>query len=171
MTTEWFEDTTYLATAFGLVLAVSRFGDFLAVSGGSLIAKWFGSYKWTLWAGALLTALSFVATIVYGIVDKLSEKAVPKKPKSPEKINFFAVFKFDGRFWLISLITMLYYGGVTPFLANASDFLTTKWGYSDSAAGLVSSLIILASMVLSPVLGKVVDTVGYRPYFGMWCLF
>jgi MFS family permease len=189
MTTEWFDGTRFLAMAFGLVLAMSRLGDFLAVSVGPIIADTFQDYRATLWVGAIFTGASFVFTVVYGVADKWTTRKYPKKPRSPEKINFFSILRFDARFWLISFITMMYYGGVTPFLANAkcavvlrlfsvcfmltsspflfplSDFLQVKYNFTPSNAGLTSSVIILASMVLSPVLGKVVDSFGYRPYF------
>lgn len=193
MTTEWFDGTKYLAMAFGLVLAVSRLGDFLAVSIGPIIANAFSGtgiaegfqgYRATLWVGAMFTGVSFAFTFIYSFADKWTANKYPKKPLAPEKVNFFAILRFDARFWLISFITMMYYGGVTPFLANAScvsidplcsvfvsnrvvcsDFLQVKWGFAPDQAGLISSVIILASMILSPILGKVVDTVGYRPYF------
>ena len=50
-----------------------------------------------------------------------------------------------------------------PFIGMLSGWLSNKYGYSESDAGHLSSVVILASMVLSPFLGKAVDIVGRRP--------
>jgi len=81
-------------------------------------SKW-NECLFLIFPGVVLTGLSFLSIIVYGLLDKWSERYVPKKARPPEKINIKAVFRFDARFWLVSLVTVLYYGGVTPFLAAA----------------------------------------------------
>jgi len=58
---------------------------------------------------------------------------------------------------------MTYYSGVLPFVAISSDFMNTKYGYSATKAGHISSIVTLSSMILSPILGKLLDTVGKRP--------
>lgn len=58
---------------------------------------------------------------------------------------------------------MAYYAGVSPFVGMLTGWLENKYGYSGSDAGALSSVVILASMVLSPFLGKAVDIVGRRP--------
>jgi hypothetical protein len=40
--------------AFGIVLSLSRLGDYLAVTQGGNIARLFGTYRATLWTGTSL---------------------------------------------------------------------------------------------------------------------
>jgi len=140
----------------------------LAISLGGHISQHFNSYKATLFVGAALCIGSLVSVLVYALLDKISEKYIVRPPLPKEIINFRAVRDFDPRFWLISFIVMTYYAGVTPFVAIATDFIQEKWAHDDFVykhASLIASLVILASMVLSPFLGKFLDTVGYRPYW------
>jgi hypothetical protein len=46
--------------AFGIVLSLSRLGDYLAVTQGGNIARLFGTYRATLWTGT-----SLYTTIIY----------------------------------------------------------------------------------------------------------
>lgn len=166
MMAAWFEDTTYMAMAFGLVLSASRLGDSLSISLAGPIVSAMGDYRGWLWIGAVICFISVLAVVVYAILDRWSEKYHQKKAAAPEKMNWTAFLYFDSRFWLISLLTMIYYAGVTPFIGQASTFLTEKYyPNNNSLAGLVSSIIIYTSMFLSPFLGRLVDHFGRRPYF------
>ena len=84
----------------------------------------------------------------------------------PEKFSlkdFKVIFSFDVRFWLVTTLVCSYYAGVIPFIAMLAGWLQSKYGYDVSTAGNFSSIVILASMILSPFLGKLVDKVGNRP--------
>jgi len=70
----------------------------------------------------------------------------------------------DKRIWVIAVLCAAFYGGVTPFLAISPKFLKVKYGIQDEIAGVYSSVIILSTMILAPILGKVVDLIGRRPY-------
>jgi len=166
MVTEWFRDSKVMAMAFALVLSMSRLGDFLSLITGQQIADYFGGFDYTLLVAAALSGVSMLAVIIYFIVDKYSRKRYYRKYLTPEPFgldNFRCVLRFESRFWLVSLLCMTYYAGVSPFVGMLSAWLTNKYGYSASDAGALSSVVILASMVLSPFLGKAVDMVGRRP--------
>eukprot|EP00028_Trichosphaerium_sp_Am-I-7-wt_P003982 CAMPEP_0168519658 /NCGR_PEP_ID=MMETSP0405-20121227/7458_1 /TAXON_ID=498012 /ORGANISM="Trichosphaerium sp, Strain Am-I-7 wt" /LENGTH=328 /DNA_ID=CAMNT_0008540261 /DNA_START=354 /DNA_END=1337 /DNA_ORIENTATION=+ len=173
MISKWFSDGTELATAFGLTLALSRLGDYLAIVTGDKIAKVAGGrYEWTLWVGVIAVGLSLTAVLLYCFLDIFAGKALPKKPMKKEEIRFSAVLHFDKRFFLIAFITMTYYAGVLPFTSLATNFIEAKWGpytvdnkFVYKNASTISGIVVLASIVLSPLLGKLVDVVGYRPYF------
>lgn len=166
MMAAWFEDTTYMAMAFGLVLSASRLGDSLSISLAGPIVDAMGNYRGWLWIGTAICGASVLAVVAYIFLDRWSEKYHQKKAAAPEKMNWTAFLRFDSRFWLISLLTMIYYAGVTPFIGQASTFLTEKYYHNNnSMAGLVSSIIIYTSMFLSPFLGRLVDHFGRRPYF------
>jgi len=167
MVSRWFAGGRELAFAMGLVLSMSRLGDFLALALAANLAVWFGSFKYALWAGTVLCTLSFLSVIIYSLLDKRAEKFYPNRTENAEEnaINFKAVLHFDPRFWLVSIVCMCYYGGIFPFVAVASDFLEKQYGYHSTKAGYYSSIITLSSMVLSPLLGKFLDVVGRRPYF------
>jgi hypothetical protein len=72
-----------------------------------------------LFLGALLTAISLLAVLVYSILDKIADKKLKRLPSPSENINFKAIVKFDVRFWIISFVTLTYYSGILPFIAIA----------------------------------------------------
>jgi len=120
-----------------------------------------------LWLGSFLCGLSFISVIIYGILDKSSEKFFPQRKVDPNEnaLNFKAVLYFDRRFWLVAIVCMCYYGGIFPFVAIASDFLQTQYNMNSTDAGYCASVVTLASMILSPFLGKFLDVVANRPLF------
>lgn len=148
-------------------------------------------YRAALWAAFLLTGLSLIATIIYSIMDKPAEKYFNRVvDPSENELNFKAVLHFDPRFFLISLLCMVYYSGVLPFVAIlsksftdfahcfrvctvvtnthfCSDYLVKVYHYSSTSASWISGIVTLASMLLSPVLGKSLDFIGYRPHAGI----
>lgn len=161
MIVRWFSDTTFMATAFGFALSMSRLGSTVAIFFGKSI----GYIKW-LWLGAAFTGVSLVAILVYSLLDRLSEKHIKREPPQKEKINIKAVLGFDMRFWFIATLTTVYYACVIPFIGLLASFLSLKYfPDNDFMVSVVSTIINMASMILAPFLGKVVDSIGRRPYF------
>jgi MFS family permease len=166
MVTEWFRDSKIMAMAFALTISMSRLGDFLSLISGQKIADYFGGFDYTLMTAAALSGVSMLAVIAYFVIDKYSRTRYYRKYLTPEPFgweNFRCVLRFEARFWLVSLCCMTYYAGVSPFVGMLSGWLSNKYGYKASDAGALSSVVILASMVLSPFLGKAVDLIGRRP--------
>jgi MFS family permease len=166
MISEWFRDGKMMSMAFALALSMSRLGDFLAVFFGARIANAFGGFEYTLLAASALTLLSFVGTLLYFFIDKWSQRRYHRNKPEPQPFgwnNFKCVAKFDVRFWIISFLCMVYYAAIMPMISMMSGWLHNKYGYDEETAGWLTSIVILASMVLSPFLGKSVDVVGRRP--------
>jgi len=167
MTSRWFRGTTYLAGAMGVVLSASRLGDFLALALESSLASLLGGYTRVLWLGVVLCGISMVSVLIYGLLDKASERYFPNRVQDPSEnaLNFKAVPHFDVRFWLVCVVCMCYYGGVFPLVTILSSFLEDEYHFDPVKAGWYSSIVTLASMILSPFLGLFLDKVGRRPYF------
>jgi len=170
MITRWFTGGRELAFAMGLVLSMSRLGDYIALTWTPSIADGLfgGNFIYILWIGAFLCGVSLISVIVYSLVDKATEKYFVGRTINPEEnaLNFKAVLKFDTRFWLVAFICMTYYGGIFPFVSICSDYLRDEYKMTNKTEiAQLSGLITLASMILSPFLGKFLDIVARRPYF------
>jgi len=159
MVSMWFKGSPNLALAMGFTLSMSRLGDFLTLTLSAVIAKAFGSYIYSLWAAAILCLISFISVVVYGIFDRGAERYFPDRKVNPadNELNFKAVLHFDIRFFIVSLLTTVYYAGIFPFVGNSTSFLETKYGFSKVQAPIYLSIITFSSMILSPVMGKVAD--------------
>jgi len=168
MISRWFSGGRELAFAMGLSLSMCRLGDLFALSGTVYVAEWLGgNFNWILWLGAMLCGLSLLSVLVYSAFDRATEKYFPNRVVSSEEntLNFRAVLNFDTRFWLIAIVCMSYYGGIFPFVAICNNYLMDEYNMGAHEASILSGIVTLSSLILSPFLGKFLDIVARRPYF------
>ena len=166
---KWFKGKE-LALAFGLSLTFSRLGTLSSFNTEARIAEHFSSWRIALWAAALFCLLSLLSNLVYVFLERralaptasgLGRVELSEAPAG-EKIVLADVKRFRASFWFITLLCVTFYSAIFPFTAFSTDFFHTKWNYSVTAAGRITSIIIFASMILAPILGRMVDKVGRR---------
>jgi len=178
----WFKGKE-LALSFGIALTISRLGTLFSFNTEALIAQYFGNYKAALWAAVIFCLISFLAVIVYVIMDKRGEKVLAlKDEESEEKIVFSDIKNFGPAFWYVALLCVTFYSSIFPFTALSTDFFHNKWhipmtvgdqsGFINqvfynifhmfSTAGGTTTIIIAASMFLAPFAGQLVDKIGKR---------
>ena len=63
-------------------------------------------------------------------------------------------------FWLITLLCLLFYASIFPFLKYSSDLMVNKFGVEETLAGMISSLLPFGTMVLTPIFGNLYDRKG-----------
>lgn len=138
----------------------------------------------TFWVGDLLIVASFLAAFGYLILDRraaakmegvkdemsepLNQGEEAAEPKKKKMISCSDVGSFPLPYWIVCIIITLFYNLIFPFLADSTDFFKHKYGYGDSKAGQVSSLVYLFSMCGSIVIGRLIDYTGRRPYFALY---
>ncbi|MEJ2633964.1 MAG: MFS transporter [Calditrichia bacterium] len=178
----WFKGKE-LALSFGIALTVSRLGTLFSFNTGELIANYYGSYHYSLWAAVLFCAFSLIANLVYIVMDRRGEHALDLKEESAEeKIVFSDIKEFKPSFWFVTMLCVTFYSAIFPFTALSTDFFVDKWGipavaeaggsfvhqvfnnflHMFSTAGGITSIIIFASMILAPFAGQLVDKIGKR---------
>lgn len=156
----WFKGKE-LALAFGLNLTISRLGTFCAFWTFGSIAERTRSIDPVLWAGAIFCLISVLTVIIYGLL----ESKAPKDKETQSSIQLSDIKKFPPAFWYICILCCTFYSSVFPFTAFSTDFLNIKWGLSQDLASKLTSLPITMSMILSPILGAIVDRIGKRGVF------
>ncbi len=178
----WFKGKE-LALSFGIALTISRLGTLFSFNTEALISEYFGSYTAALWAAVGFCALSFLAALVYWMMDRHGEKVLALEDQgADEKIVFSDIKKFPKTFWLVALLCVTFYSSIFPFTALSTNFFHEKWlipltaggsgGFLEqvfanithmfSTAGGTTTIIIAASMFLAPFAGSMVDKVGKR---------
>ncbi len=178
----WFKGKE-LALSFGIALTISRLGTLFSFNTEELIAGYFNDYRAALWAAVLFCVVSFVAVIVYVIMDKKAEKTlVLEDEESDEKIKFSDIKNFSPAFWYVAILCVTFYSSIFPFTALSTDFFHDKWGipltvgsgggflyqvfynilHLFSTAGGTTTIIIAASMFFAPFAGQLVDRIGKR---------
>lgn len=159
---KWFKGKE-LALAFGLTLTFSRLGTLFSFNTEAAIARHYGDWVIALWAAVLFCGVSLLSNFVYVFLERraLGQVTLGEAPAG-EKVVLADIKLFGPSYWFIAALCVTFYSAIFPFTAFSTDFFHEKWGYSVESAGRLSSLIIFASMMLSPVLGGVVDKIGRR---------
>ena len=63
-------------------------------------------------------------------------------------------------FWLITLLCLLYYSALYPFLDFATKLMISKYGVDPSVAGSIPAILPFTSIVLTPLFGGMYDKIG-----------
>jgi MFS family permease len=159
---KWFKGRE-LALAFGLALTFMRIGTLFSFNTEAWIAETYGSWRLALWVAVWLCVLSMVANVVYVIMERRAEgRVVLAQPPAGDKIVVSDIKRFNASYWFITALCVTFYSAIFPFTAFSTDFFVEKWNVSVVNGGRISSIIIFASMILAPILGRVVDKVGRR---------
>lgn len=161
---KWFSGKE-MALAMGIQVALARLGTALALGGGPVIAKKF-SLSAPILVGLFSVALGVVFYLVYCLMDRTREKeAVPGgegNGSESDKFRFSDLkltMKSPG-FWLITLLCMLYYSALYPFLDFATKLMISKYSVDPEFAGWISSILPFTSIVLTPLFGAMYDHIG-----------
>ena len=163
-----------LAFAYGLNLTLMRLGTFLALNLQAPVAERWGLIP-ALWFAAAVMGAGCLGYFIYLNM----ERAAAGRPGSPsssgietrgpdEVFRWRDAFSFDASFWLITALCVTFYSAVFPFQSYAPDILVQKFGYSLTLAGTYTSMLILGTMIFTPIFGWLVDRFGKRATMMMW---
>ncbi|XP_063962507.1 major facilitator superfamily domain-containing protein 1-like isoform X1 [Lytechinus pictus] len=172
ITAFWFKNKE-LAFAFGITLTFSRLGSVLNFFFTKEFEDTMG-LMWTLWGGAVLCLTGFIAAIVTSIMDTSGVKQLGLEDEVKEnskKVRLRDILEFTLPYWLLALSIMFFYNGVFPFVADASDFIQQKYGYSSDSTvpAYLAGAVYDASLLLSPFLGVLIDKFGMRGILALTC--
>jgi len=172
-----------LALAFGLTLTVSRLGTLFSFNTEALISKYFGGYRYALWAAVLFCCVSLLCNFVFIVMDRHGERVLGlPTPQAGDRIRLADIAKFGASFWYVTLLCVTFYSAVFPFTSLSTDFFHNKWhipttteteggflvqAFSSflhmfSTAGGITAIPMFASMCLAPFAGHLVDRIGRR---------
>jgi len=63
-------------------------------------------------------------------------------------------------FWYITILCVLFYSAVFPFIKYATNMIVQKFGITDSFAGYIPALLPFSALLLTPVFGSMFDKKG-----------
>jgi len=181
MLARWFRDRE-LALSFGITLSLARLGTLFSFNTVSLIAVRHG-FRYAFWAAVGLCLLSFLANLVYFVLDRRGEKFLGlQEAGAGDKIVLTDIVKFKPSYWFTVILCVTFYSAIFPFTDLSTDLFHDKWGlplaaeatghfltdvfsnflHMFSTAPGTTSIIIFASMICAPFAGGLVDRVGKR---------
>uniref|UniRef100_A0AB33JPY6 Lysosomal dipeptide transporter MFSD1 n=5 Tax=unclassified Prevotella TaxID=2638335 RepID=A0AB33JPY6_9BACT len=166
--TKWFAGHE-LALAMGLQVALARLGTAAAMMGSLPIAKAFGnSIGAPILLGAALLIIGLLAFLVYNVMDKKldastaaynAENAEESEDESFHFSDLKLIFTNPG-FWCITILCLLFYSGVFPFLKFATKLMVANYAVKEEWAGIIPGLIPFGTIFLTPLFGSIYDKVG-----------
>jgi len=167
---KWFKGKE-IALALGLNIAIARLGMGAAmIVSPRLLVEDTGAFplwdNWTLpvWFGALLLGIGLLAFLVYIIWDiKFDQRVRERMETGPEEEFRFAdlgKLLTDRSFIYISMLCVLFYSAVFPFMKYAPDLMINKFGVAPTLAGDISSILPFGTLVFTPVFAYICDYKG-----------
>jgi MFS family permease len=159
---KWFKGKE-MALAMGLQLAMARMGTALALMISAPIAAQFKTVSAPILLAVVLLIIGFISYLVYGIMDqKLDASEAQTENASEEQFRLAdigLILKNKG-FWYITMLCLLFYSAVFPFLKYATDLMVQKYHVKLALAGIIPGLLPFGNIFMTPVFGRMVDRKG-----------
>ena len=150
-----FGDATFMGYHLQVVLASLGF----AVFGMGAMH----SVSYPVLFGALCLCLGLVAYLVYCVMDKKldqSVEAVSEEKEEGFQLKDLKLIFTNKGFWLITLLCLMFYAGVFPFLKFATKLMIAKYHVEPEMAGLIPAMLPFGTILLTPVFGTLYDRIG-----------
>ncbi len=154
-----------MALAMGLQVALARVGTACALFFALPIAQAAGTVSAPVMFGASALCIGLLSYIVYCVMDKKLDKSqsgetVETDSEEQFKLSDLKAIFCNRGFWLITLLCLIFYSAVFPFLKFATNLMIIKYGVSPDLAGMIPGLLPFGTMLLTPLFGSLYDKVG-----------
>lgn len=167
---KWFRGKE-LALAMGMEMATARLGasvafffsaNFAGVKVVDGIVQ--GNVLNSVYFGVALLAIGFLTFLTYTFMDKKLDKQLQEdassEPAEEFKLSDIGKILTNRAFIYISLLCVLFYSGVFPFLKYAVNMMQNKLGVSPEVGGYISGLLPVGTIILTPIIGAYLDSKG-----------
>jgi len=163
---KWFKGKS-LAFAMGMQLSVARLGTSLAMSAPLFIISYTGNITSPLFVSLIMLAFGLITFIIFSIMDKRldatnesNRNEIHSDSDEEFHIKDFIFIIKNKAWWYISILCVLFYSAVFPFLKLSTNLLTNKFGIDPSYAGAISGLLPFGCILLTPIFGGIYDKKG-----------
>jgi predicted MFS family arabinose efflux permease len=145
-----------LGIGMGIFNTAMPLGTIASLNALSIVGKSFG------WHTSVF--LTTIACIFALLTFLLLFREPPTDTKKTINEAFTNVIKLGFPIWLVSIAWMCFNAAFISFLTFAPKFLAEK-GYEVSSAGFISSIIMMGSLTLSPIVGYLMHKFGKEEVF------
>ncbi len=160
---KWFRGKE-LALAMGMEMATARMGASAAFFFSALIAGNEPSRVVVVGCALLFIGMLTFLTYVIGYDMRLDKqlKTDNGEAKSEDEFRLSDLGKIvsNKAFWYISLLCVLFYSAVFPFLKYAVNMMQNKLDISAETGGWISGLLPVGTILLTPIIGNFIDRKG-----------
>ena len=152
-----------VALAMGLQVATARIGTAVALACSLPMARAAGSVSFPVLVGGACICIGLIAYLVYCVMDKKLDQPVEAAAETKEDgfrmKDLKLIFTSKG-FWLITILCLMFYAGVFPFLKFATKLMIAKYHVEPEMAGLIPAMLPFGTILLTPVFGSLYDRIG-----------
>ncbi len=161
---KWFKGKE-LALAFAISLGFGRLGTVMALMLSTRLVPdvGMGPIDNAMWFGIVITFVAVICFLGYLIYDvKLDKSKTEKVIDEEEKFNFKEfVGQFSNKsFIYTTLLCIMFYAAVFPFINFAPDLLQNKFGMNPKASGDWVTILPLGTLIFTPIFGWFCDNKG-----------
>lgn len=152
-----------VALAMGLQVAMARLGTAAALGCSLPMARAMGGVSYPVLFGAVCLCVGLLAYLVYCVMDKKLDKSVEAISETKEEgfqLKDLGLIFTNRGFWLITLLCLMFYAGVFPFLKFATKLMIAKYHVEPGLAGLIPAMLPFGTILLTPLFGSLYDRIG-----------
>lgn len=164
----WFKGKE-LALAIGLNTSTGRIGTMIAMVLPIPLAKWFGTATMPMVSAPILLSvlmlcIGLLSFLLFNVMDVKLDKEEAEHNTAEVKEDFkfsdiVRIARLTG-FWYITILCVLFYSAVFPFIKFATEFVMQKYGVSEDFAGIIPAMLPIGALFLTPVFGSLYDHKG-----------
>jgi len=164
---KWFKGRE-IAFAFSVKIAIARVGTAAALIYSPILVNSDSGWTTAVWVAALLVVASFLVFLLYVMYDvkfdrrakSLGQEATYGSDKSKFRFNdIIALFRIKS-FIYVTVLCVLFYSAVFPFLTYIPDLLHNKFGLSLEKSGQIAAILPFGTILFTPLFGAIVDRIG-----------
>ena len=167
----WFKGKETLI--FAILGAACRFGGCSALylnqlfyDYSSFIANKSTQLGFTLLIPFTALVLCLIAALLLAGMDKRAEKILKRDNFTKKKVSFKDLKDFGINYWLVVVVSVIYFSTVFPFVAIAQMFFTSKFGLSVNEAN-IASLVTYIIPIIAPLFGLIISWTGFNVSWGL----
>jgi nitrate/nitrite transporter NarK len=156
----WFRGKE-MALAIGLNTSTGRIGTALAMFTPIPLVTATGSLSMPVLISLLALCIGLLVFSLFTVFDRrLDREETETNREPPFRFSDMIDIAKNRGFWYITILCVLFYSAVFPFIKFAVKLISQKFEISDTFAGYIPALLPAAALVLTPVFGSLYDRRG-----------
>ena len=158
----WFRGKE-MALAIGLNTSTGRIGTALAMFTPIPLIKLTGDISMPVIVSLFLLGIGMLVFVLFTFMDRqLDQEDADAGIVEEEEFKFADIIEIgrNRAFWYITILCVLFYSAVFPFIKYATNMIVQKFGITDSFAGYIPALLPFSALLLTPVFGSMFDKKG-----------
>ena len=159
---KWFKGKE-MAFAMALQVSFGRLGMLWVFTQAPRLAGAEHNISRPIAFGVFLLIIGLLSYVVFSVMDfKLDKQETIDLSDQEEEFRLMDVGKLllNRSFLYISMLCVLFYSAVFPFMKYAADLMVNKFGVDVATAGDIPSLLPLGTMFMTPIIGLYLDYKG-----------